>query len=93
MDQATGDVILLAIVAGGAVIGALISFVRNDKVAFGLLLTIPLVVIGLIYVELADPNRQGDAQDGLLYIFGPLWPSVGALIGFLLGRWCLRKRT
>ena len=86
MDQATGKAILLAIVASGAVNSALIYFVQNDKFAFGLLFTIPLIIVGLIYIELADPNRQGDAQDGILYIFGPLWPTPGALIGFALGR-------
>ncbi len=37
-------------------------------------------------IDLNDPSRAPDAQDALYFVFNPLWPSLGALIGFGLGR-------
>ncbi len=37
-------------------------------------------------IELNDPSRTPDAQDSLYLFFNPLWPSLGALIGFGLVR-------
>ena len=42
----------------------------------------------LVYtaIQLNDANRRPDALDALLYVFNPLWPSLGALLGFGLVR-------
>ena len=37
-------------------------------------------------IELNNPSRTPDAQDSLYFVFNPLWPSLGALIGFGLVR-------
>ena len=85
-DHVMSQVIMWGLISGGAALGGLASLVPNKKMGIGLLCAIPIAMIVFIYIELADPSRQGDAMDGLAYIFGSFWPSAGALIGFLVGK-------
>ncbi len=74
----------------GMFAGLLASLLPSGKIGCGVLLLVPVAMIGFVYFELADPARRPDAQDALAYVFGPLWPSIGAIAGFALGRWVRR---
>lgn len=70
----------------GALLGGLAALPRNAKVGCTSLLAIPLAMIAYAHLEISDPKRIPDALDALLYLFYPLWPTLGAILGFTLGR-------
>jgi hypothetical protein len=84
------------LIAAGAVAGVLASLFPSTKGGCAVLLLIPLAMLVHVHLDLADPSRRPDALDALLYVFGPLWPSLGALGGFLTGRtaraWAFSRR-
>ena len=80
----------------GALAGVLASLLPSGKLGCAVLCVIPLAMFSLVHEELSDPTRRPDALDALMYFFGPLWPSLGALGGFLAGRkartWALSRK-
>ena len=70
----------------GSIIGALAGLIPRNKTGCAALLIIPLVMVIYTVIELNDPSRRPDAQDALYFVFNPLWPSLGAIIGFGLVR-------
>lgn len=70
----------------GALVGAVAGLVPRAKIGCGALVIIPLVMLVYTAIQLNDANRRPDALDALLYVFNPLWPSLGALLGFGLVR-------
>ena len=71
-------------IALGAVAGVLASLLPNYKFGCAVLCAIPVAMLILLSIELA--SRPPDALDALLYIFAPLYPSIGAVPGFFLGK-------
>ena len=70
----------------GSIVGALAGLIPRSKTGCAALLIIPLVMWVYTVIELNNPSRTPDAQDSLYFVFNPLWPSLGALIGFGLVR-------
>ncbi|OYX62706.1 MAG: hypothetical protein B7Y88_13975 [Sphingomonadales bacterium 32-64-17] len=66
----------------GGLLGAVAGLVPRVKVGCATLLTIPLAMLIYTVIQLNDASRRPDALDALLYVFNPLWPSLGALLGF-----------
>lgn len=80
------NITIVGLIASGALAGGLASLIPSKKLAIGFLCLIPIVMLVVVQIELSDPNRPPDALDALLYLFGPLWPSMGAFAGFMMGR-------
>ena len=76
--------------AGGALAGGFAALIPSKTIGIRLLCIIPIVMVVAAHIKLSDPLRQPDALDVLLYFFAPLWPSVGAVAGFIGGRWVQR---
>ena len=70
----------------GGIVGAIAGLIPRAKTGCAALLIIPFVMIVYTVIELNDTSRRPDALDALLYVFNPLWPSLGALVGFGLVR-------
>ena len=71
----------------GAFVGLVLGFsVASPKRGCALLSILPLAMIGYIaWWQSAHPENL-TSTSGLDFVFGPMWPSVGALVGFGLGR-------
>ncbi|MXP44192.1 hypothetical protein [Allopontixanthobacter sediminis] len=74
-----------ALVIGG-ILGFLAGLIPRAKAGCATLFVIPIVMLIYTVIELNDPSRRPDALDALYYIFNPLWPTLGALVGFGLAR-------
>lgn len=77
--------IWLMLIAGGLA-GLLIGrLAGSEKAGCGLLCIIPLSMV--IYVAISQALRPESlgSTSALEYFFDPLWPSVGAILGFGLG--------
>lgn len=74
------------LILAGALAGLAVSLVPSRKTGCMVLWLVPLAMLIAVSIELSDPERVPDALDALLFVFGPLWPSLGALAGFTLGR-------
>lgn len=66
----------------GVLTGALISPLKAGCFA---LLIVPVAMIA--YVSLSQSLHPEDMRStsALAYLFAPLWPSVGAIVGFMVG--------
>jgi hypothetical protein len=73
-------------IGAGVPIGILASLFPNRKTGCAVLWVVPIAMLVYVYIGLADLSRGPDALDALVYIFGPLYPSIGALAGFIAGR-------
>ena len=75
----------------GAFLGVVVGFVvPNPRLGCVVLLAVPTVMVVYNGVWQATHSEHLRSTSGLDYIFGPLWPSLGATGGFLLGI-CLRS--
>ena len=70
----------------GGLVGAVTGLVPRAKIGCAALVIIPLVMLVCTFTQQNDASRRPDALDPLFYVFNPLWPSLGALIGFGLVR-------
>jgi hypothetical protein len=63
-----------------------LAFAR-PRVGCSILLIIPVAM--LFYVAWWQSGHPADLRStsGLDYLFGPLWPSLGALVGYYFGKW------
>ena len=72
---------------GGFVAGLLVALaVARSGVGCALLLVVPIAMIVLV---LDDQNMHPESQSStsaLAFIFAPLWPSLGAIGGFIAGK-------
>jgi len=75
-----------AVIAGG-IAGLVIGLFAPARGGWAALCLIPVAMLAYTFVSLSDPSRKPDALDPLHYLFNPLWPSLGALMGFGLGKW------
>ena len=72
----------------GAVLGLIIGILLpRPKIGCFVLLTIPLAMILFIgwWQEQHPENLR--STSGLDFVFGPLWPSLGALGAYFVGLW------
>lgn len=86
----TISVLLLCGVTAGLIVG---SALKSHKFGCIFLLAVPVAMI--IYIsqwQAAHPEnlRSTSALD---FLFGPLWPSAGAICGFYLARWIRASRN
>ena len=83
---------LLLTIEGSLAIGGIAGLIVGVSVArpkFGclILLAVPLAMIAhTILWQRAHPENLRSTS-GLDFIFGPLWPSLGAIAGFMVGVW------
>ncbi|WP_088306853.1 hypothetical protein [Novosphingobium sp. B 225] len=77
-----GSLLIGAII--GLIVGILISRQKAGCIA---LLIVPIGMIFFIAWWQGHQPENLRSTSGLEYAFGPLWPSAGAVCGFLLGRW------
>jgi hypothetical protein len=71
----------------GAVAGIVIGFfISRPKLGCAVLLIIPTAMIFFIGWWQGQHPENLRSTSGLDFMFGPLWPSVGALAGSCLGR-------
>jgi hypothetical protein len=78
---------LIGLVAG-LLIGLLIGQKRTGCIV---LLIVPIAMIVYIsYWQQQHPENLRSTS-GLDFMFGPLWPSLGALIGLYVGRYLREK--
>lgn len=88
----TIDLLLLYGTIAGLIVGVIIPRQRFGCVT---LLIVPVAMI--VYVSRWQAAHPDDLRStsGLDFIFGPLWPSVGALAGFYAARalraWLMRR--
>jgi hypothetical protein len=69
----------------GAVVGLVIGLTLRVPVGCVTLLLVPIGMIAYIYWwQTAHPENLRSTS-GLDYLFAPLWPSLGAAFGFLVG--------
>jgi hypothetical protein len=64
-------------------------FVRNSKTGCLLLVTVPIAMIVYTSWWQGQNPEQLRSTSGLDFVFGPLWPSIGAIFGSLIGKWML----
>jgi type III secretory pathway component EscS len=71
----------------GLVVGLVIGLlIRTQKIAFAILLLIPVAMIGYVNWWQAQHPENLTSTSALDFIFGPLWPSAGAIVGYYLGK-------
>jgi hypothetical protein len=81
-----------ALIIIGTAIGLIIGLVAPGKQTGCLaLLTIPVGMFVYIWIWQAQHPENLRSTSALDFIFGPLWPSMGAVAGYALGR-LLRPR-
>lgn len=75
----------------GVILGILAGVLATRKI--GCLLLIPIPIAMFIYIGLwQDQNPESlNSTSALDFVFGALWPSLGALLGMWVGRY-LRGR-
>jgi len=76
---------MLLILGGlaGLVVGVVLPTQRSGCIA---LLAVPVAMLVYIHRWQAAHPESLRSTSGLEYVFGPLWPSLGAIGGFVLGR-------
>ena len=84
----TIEAMLIAGFGVGFLVGIL---VRQQKLGCTLLTGVPIAMIVYIAWWQAQNSDALRSTSGLDFIFGPLWPSLGALAGFYLGRFVRSK--
>ena len=71
----------------GLVVGVFVGLVTpSHKVGCLVLLPVPIVMIGYISRWQSQHSENLRSTSGLDFLFGPLWPSAGAVAGFYIGR-------
>jgi len=78
-----------AFIFAGFVAGLVVGWLApTSKLGCFVLLGVPVLALGYVswwLIENPDIKRE-QATWALVYLFGPLWPSAGALVGFYLYR-------
>jgi len=71
----------------GAVVGVLIGFfISRPKLGCAVLLIVPVAMIFFISWWQGEHQENLRSTSGLEFLFGPLWPSLGALGGNFIGK-------
>ncbi|MCA0211335.1 MAG: hypothetical protein LCH74_19940 [Proteobacteria bacterium] len=71
----------------GFVVGFFVGLVMpSHKVGCIALLPVPIIMIAYISQWQSQHPENLRSTSALDFIFGPLWPSAGAIAGFYLGR-------
>ena len=74
----------------GLTIGLVIGLItRNTRVGCSALVIVPVSMIGYIAWWQSQHPENIRSTSGLDFIFGPLWPSLGALAGYGIAKWML----
>jgi len=74
--------------AAGLLIGILLP---RQKLGCAALLVVPITMIFFISWWQAQHPENLRSTSALDFLFGPLWPSLGAVVGYYTGKW-LRSR-
>ncbi len=70
--------------AAGLIIGFLIT---TQKLGCVVLLAVPIAMIAFVSWWQGQHPESLRSTSALDFVFGPLWPSLGAIAGFYVGRW------
>jgi len=71
----------------GFVVGLFVGLTMpSHKAGCFALLPVPIIMIAYISQWQSQHPENLRSTSGLDFIFGPLWPSAGAIAGFYLGR-------
>jgi hypothetical protein len=71
---------------GGALTGFIIGlFFRSPKLGCAALWIVPLVMIAYVYAWQSAHPENIRSTSGLDFLFVPLWPSLGAMGGYVIG--------
>jgi hypothetical protein len=91
---------LLGSIEGLLVIGLFVGvpvglFATRTKLGCVILLAVPIAMIAYVGWWQGQHPENVRSTSGLDFVFGPLWPSLGAIAGFYAGRalraWCSRS--
>jgi len=75
-----------AMLISGAVVGLLIGlFSPNGRVGCAILWIVPVAMIAYIAVWQWQHPENLRSTSALDFLFGPLWPSLGASVGYVIG--------
>ena len=75
------------LIAGGFLAGLLVGvIITRLKLGCAVLLTVPVAMI--LYLSWSQGQNPDNLRStsGLDFLFGPLWPSLGAIVGLFVGR-------
>ena len=71
----------------GAIVGFLIGLIASSqKIGCAALWVVPVSMIVYVAIWQGQNPESITSTSGLAFVFGPLWPSLGALGGFILGK-------
>ena len=75
------------LIVGGAIVGLLSALlIRNARFGCASLWVIPVAMIIVVIVDQHLHPENVRSTSALDFIFAPLWPSLGALVGYVAGR-------
>ena len=75
------------LVVVGAIVGLLSAIlIRNARLGCASLWVIPVAMIIVVIVDQQLHRENVRSTSALDFIFAPLWPSLGALVGYAAGR-------
>jgi hypothetical protein len=83
---------LLLTIEGGFAVGAVVGLLTGvllprPKVGCVALLAVPVAMVFFISWWQGEHPENLRSTSGLDFMFGPLWPSVGAIAGYFAGKW------
>jgi hypothetical protein len=74
--------------AVGLAVGLLVGFAfRSRKLGCIILLAVPVAMLFYVGRWQGQHPENLRSTSALDFMFGPLWPSLGALAGFYAGQW------
>ena len=74
----------------GFIVGLFVGLAtRNRRVGCTFLFAVPVSMIGYIVWWQSQHPENLRSTSALDFMFGPLWPSVGAYVGFEIAKWML----
>lgn len=72
----------------GAAVGLLVGiFVHRPKLGCFVLLVVPVAMIFFVSWWQGEHPENLRSTSALDFLFGPLWPSLGAVCGYYAGKW------
>ena len=85
-------------IEGGTAIGAIAGFaigylVKRHAAGCAALALVPLAMFGYIWFWQSQHPENLRSTSALDFVFGPLWPSLGALAGFYIARLVLTGKN
>ncbi len=89
---------MLNSINGLLVLGAIIGFViglliHNFRLGCVILVLVPIAMIGYIYQWQSQHPENLRSTSGLDFLFGPIWPSIGAIGGYTIARVLRRRKS